>query len=68
MKSLSMRHSLYNEQMTCLFADMFYNQKRYIISAHVLMIEASKLNTYVKGHKLIDTIDDFREIIMKFIT
>ena len=28
-----------------------YNQKPSIISAHVLMIEASKLNTYVKEHK-----------------
>ena len=45
---LKMRHYLHNEQMSCLFANMFYNQKRSIISAHVLMIEASKLNTYVK--------------------
>ena len=51
MESLRMRHYLYNEQMLCLFANMFYNQKSSIISEHVLMIEASKLNTYVKGHK-----------------
>ena len=50
----------YNEQTSCLFANMFYNQKPYIISAHVLMIEASKLITYVKGHKWIDTINRFQ--------
>ena len=48
---LKMRHYLYNEQTLCLFAkNTFYNQKRSIISAHVLMIEASKPNTYVKGY------------------
>ena len=43
MESLRMRHYLYNEQTSCSFANMFYNQKLSIISAHVLMIEASKL-------------------------
>ena len=47
---LKIRHYLYNEQTLCLFANMFYNQKRSIISAHVLMIKAFKLNTYVKGY------------------
>ena len=57
MKSLRMKRYLYNEQTSCLFANMFYKQKRSIISAHVLMIEASKLNTYVKRNKWIDTIE-----------
>ena len=59
-ESLSMRHYLHNEQTSCLFANMFYNQKRSIISLNVLMIEASKLDTYVKGHKWIDTIERFQ--------
>ena len=37
-----------------------YNQKRSIISVHVLMVEASKLNTYAKRHKWIDTIKHFQ--------
>ena len=60
MESLRMKHYLYNEQTSCLFANIFYNQKRSIISAHVLMSEASKLNTYAKGHKWIDTINHFQ--------
>ena len=47
---LKMRHYLYNEWTLCLFANMFYNQKPSIISAHVLVIEAPKLNTYIKGY------------------
>ena len=46
-ESLKIRHYLCNEQK-CLFANMFYNQKQSIISAHVLMIKASKINTYVE--------------------
>ena len=41
---------LYNKQMSCLFANMFYNQRQSIISAYVLIIDASKSNTCVKGH------------------
>ena len=55
-----MRDYLHNEQTSCLFANMFYNQKQSIISTQVLMIEAAKLNTYVKGHKWIDTIEHFQ--------
>ena len=40
----------YNEQTSCLFADMFCNQRRSIISTYVLIIDASKINTCVKGH------------------
>ena len=46
--------------MSRLFENMFYNQKPSIMSAHVLIIEASKLNTYIKGHKWIDTINHFQ--------
>ena len=46
--------------MSCLFADMCKNQKRSIISAHVLTIEIFKINTYVKRHKWIDTIKRFQ--------
>ena len=41
---------LHNELTLCLFANMFYYQRRSIISAHVLIIDASKINTCVKGH------------------
>ena len=39
---------------------MFGNQKRSISYAHVLIIDISKINTYVKGHKWIDTIELFQ--------
>ena len=65
---LSIRHCLCNKQTLLFIANMFDNLKRSIISAHVLTIKISKINTYVKGHKWIDTINVFSDIIMKFIT
>ena len=59
-ESLRMKHYLYNKQTLCLFANMFYDQKRSIISADVLMIDASKIDTYVKRHKWFDTIKRFQ--------
>ena len=50
-ESLSMIHWLCNKQALLFTANMFGNQKRSIISAHVLIIEASEINTYVKGRK-----------------
>ena len=50
-ESLSMIHWLCNKKILLLIANMFGNQKRSIISARMLIIEASKINTYVKGHK-----------------
>ena len=44
---------LYNKQTSCLLANMSYNQRRSIISAHVLIIDA-KINTCVKGYYYID--------------
>ena len=55
---LSIRHCLYNRQTLLFISNMFDSQKQSIISAHVLTIEISK-NTYVKGHKWIDTIGRF---------
>ena len=53
-------HVLHNKQTSCLFAMMLYNSRESIISAYVLVIEASKLNTYVKGHQWIGTIKRFQ--------
>ena len=36
--------------MSCLFANVFCNQRRSIISAYVLIIDSSKINTCAKGH------------------
>ena len=44
---------------------MLYNSRESIVSAYVLVIEASKLNTYAKGHKWIGTIKHFNGIITK---
>ena len=55
-KFLSISHCLYNEHTLLFISNMFDNLKRSVISAHVLTIEISKINTYVKGHKWIDTI------------
>ena len=44
---------------------MLYNSRESIISAYVLVIEASKLNAYAKGHKWIGTIKRFNYIITK---
>ena len=51
---------LSNEQMLLFITNMFGNQKRSIVSAHVLIIDASKINARVKGHKWIDTIELFQ--------
>ena len=52
---------LRNEQQTLLFiTNMLGNQKRSTVSAHVLTIAISKINTHVKGHKWIDTIERFQ--------
>ena len=58
-------HVLYNKQTSCLFAIMLYNSRESIISTYALVIEASKLNTYAKGHKWIGTIKCFNDIITK---
>ena len=57
---LSMRQCLYNKQTLLFIANKFDNQKRSIISAHVLTIEISKINTYVKRCKWIDTMKRFQ--------
>ena len=44
---------------------MLYNSRESIISTYVLVIEASKLKTYAKGHKWIGTIKRFNDIITK---
>ena len=58
-------HVLYNKHTSCLFAMMLYNLREFTISTYALVIEASKLNTYAKGHKWIITIKVFNDIIMK---
>ena len=58
---------LYNKQTSCLFAMMLYNPRESIISTYALVIEASKLNAYAKGHKLIGTIKHFNDIITKLL-
>ena len=60
MEFLSIRHWLYNKQTLLFIANLFGSQKRSIISAHMLIIEASKIDTCVKGHKWIDTIKYFQ--------
>ena len=45
---LSVRYCLWDKQMSCLLQNMFNNQKRSIISTHVLTIEISKSSTYVQ--------------------
>ena len=44
---------------------MLYNSKESIISTYALVIEASKLNAYAKGHKWIGTIKHFNDVIAK---
>ena len=39
---------------------MLYNSRESIISTNELVIEASKLNAYAKGHKWIGTIKRFQ--------
>ena len=56
----SIGHVLYNKQMSCLFTMMFYDSRESIISTYALVIEASKLNAYAKGHKWIGTIKRFQ--------
>ena len=46
--------------MSCLFAMMLYNSRESIASTYALVIEASKLNAYAKGHKWIGTIKCFQ--------
>ena len=48
---LSIRHCLYNKQTVLFIANMFGSQKWSIISAHILIIDASEINTCDKGHK-----------------
>ena len=55
-KFLNIRHCFYNERTYCLLYTLFNNWKRSIISAYALTIEIFKLNTYAKGHKLIEAI------------
>ena len=55
-----MIHCLWNKQTLLFIANMSSNQKRSISSAHVFIIEASKINTYVKGHEWIDTMKRFQ--------
>ena len=43
-----------------VFAMMLYNSRDSIISTYALVIEASKLNAYAKGHKCIGTIKRFQ--------
>ena len=57
---LSIRQCLYNKQTLLFIANMFGIQKWSTISAHMLIIEASKINTCVKGDKWIDTIKCFQ--------
>ena len=65
MESLRIIHCLWNKQTLLFIANMFCNQKRSIISACVLIIEASKINyrggvtPRVKGCKWMDTIQCF---------
>ena len=46
---------------------MLYNARESIISTYALVIEASKLNAYAKGHKWIGTIKRFNDIITKLL-
>ena len=57
---LSIRHFLSNEQTLLFITNMFGNQKLSVISVHVLIIVASKINICVKGHKWIDAIKRFQ--------
>ena len=59
-KFLNIRHCFYNEQIYCSLYTLFNSWKRSIISAYELTIEISKLNTYSKGHKRINTIKRFQ--------
>ena len=58
-KFLNIRHCFYKEQTYCLLYTLFNNWKQSIISAYVLTLEISKINTYVKGHKWIETTKHF---------
>ena len=60
-----MGHVLHNKQTSCLFAMMLYNSRESITSTYALVIEASKLNAYAKGHKWIGTIKRFYDKITK---
>ena len=44
---------------------MLYNSRESIISTYALVIKASKLNAYAKGHKWIGTIKRCNDIITK---
>ena len=57
---LSTRHCLHDAQTFLFITNMFGNQKRSIVSAPVLTIEISKINTHVKRRKWIDTIERFQ--------
>ena len=46
---LSIIHCLCNEVTLLFIRNMFGYQKRSVVSAHVLMTAASKINTCVKG-------------------
>ena len=57
---------LYNKHTSCLFAMMLYNSRESIVSTYALVINASRLNAYAKGHKWIGTIKNiFNDIIAK---
>ena len=43
-----------------LFATMLYNSRESIASTYALVIEATKLNAYAKGHKWIGTMKRFQ--------
>ena len=58
-------HVLHNKQTSCLFAMTLYDSRESIISTYALVIEASKLNAYAKGHKWIGTVKRFNDIITK---
>ena len=60
-----MGHVWYNKPTSCLFAIMLYNWRESIDSTYALVIEASKLNAYAKGHKWIGTIKHINDIIAK---
>ena len=60
MEFLSIIHCLRNEQTSLFITKMFGNQKQSVVSAYVLMIDASKIDACVKGHKWIDTIERFQ--------
>ena len=46
---------VFDKRRVIFIANMLYNQRKSVISAYLLIIEASKINTYVKGSKWIET-------------